>query len=170
LKDLKGRKNKKRKTKGLGLIPKKPLRSYYYPEQRMVRYAEPSGLDNFKTAVVYSVLGLGTATGLFFLGRHFYNKTKKNIAEKSSLQEGDPSTYATQLSLAFQNDNWLGWGTNTDVLFQVLDEIPSKAMYSQVQKRYLDLYGKNLNADMESELSSDEYNKAISIISNKSTR
>jgi hypothetical protein len=124
-------------------------------------------IQNFKTVVVYSTLGIGTATGLFFLGRHFYKKTLANRSEKNSLEEGDPATFAKQLKMAFENDNYFGWGTNTKVVTQVFQQIPSKSMYSKVQKEYFRQYGKSLNADLEDELSSDEYNELIRILNTK---
>jgi len=83
-----------------------------------------------KTTVIYSALGLGTATG-------------------------------------FDNDNYLGWGTNEEMVLQVFREIPSKSMYSKVQREYFNLYGKSLNADLEQELSSEEYNELIRILNAK---
>lgn len=124
-------------------------------------------IQNLKTIVVYSTLGAGTATGLFFLARHFYKKTISNLTERRSLEEGDPATLAKQLKMAFENDNYFGWGTNWEVVKQVFQEIPSKSMYSKVQREYSRLYNKSLNADLEDELSSDEYNELIRILNAK---
>ena len=124
-------------------------------------------IQNLKTIVVYSTLGAGTATGLFFLARHFYKKTISNLTERRSLEEGDPATFAKQLKMAFENDNYFGWGTNWEVVKQVFQELPSKNMYSKVQREYSRLYNKSLNADLEEELSSDEYNELIRILNVK---
>lgn len=124
-------------------------------------------LQNLKTVVIYSTVGLGTATGLFFLARHFYKKTRSNISQKKSLEVGDPATFAKQLKMAFDNDNSMGWGTNEEMVMQVFSEIPSKAMYTKVQKEYSNLYGRSLNADLEEELSSDEYNELIRVLNAK---
>ncbi len=124
-------------------------------------------IQNFKTVVIYSTLGLGTATGLFFLARHFYKKTRTKQSEKNSLEEGDPATMAKQLKMAFDNDNYFGWGTNTNMVIKVFQEIPSKVMYAKVQKEYFKQYGKSLNADLEGELTSDEYNELIRILNAK---
>lgn len=124
-------------------------------------------VENLKTVVIYSTLGVGTATGLFFLGRHFFKKALANRSEKHSMEEGDPATFAKQLKMAFENDNYFGWGTNTNVVTQVFQEIPSKSMYSKVQKEYFRQYGKSLNADLEDELSSEEYNELIRILNAK---
>ena len=132
----------------------------------MVKIDEQKVKD-FKTIVIFSTLGLGTATGLFFLGRHFYRKTIANISEKHSLEEGDPATFAKQLKMAFDNDNYLGWGTNTEAMYKVFQQMPSKKMYSKVQKEYTRMYNKSLNADLEDELTSDEYNAVIRILNTK---
>ncbi len=124
-------------------------------------------IQNFKNMVVYSTLGLGTATGLFFLARHFYKNVKTNVSQKHSLEVGNPATFAKQLKMAFDNDNYAGWGTNEKMVIQVFNEIPSKSMYTKVQKEYANLFGKSLNADLEDELSSEEYNELIRILNAK---
>lgn len=52
-------------------------------------------IQNLKTVVIYSTLGLGTGTGLFFLARHFYKKTRqiflKSIASKKVIRQRMPS-------------------------------------------------------------------------------
>jgi len=128
---------------------------------------DESGLQKFKTVVTYSALGLGTATGMFMLARLFYKKAKKNSIEKNSLSEGDPATFARQLKMAFDNDNWIGWGTNNEMVMQIFHQIPTKSSYQKVQKAYFGLYNKSLTADLESELTSDEYNEVIRILSIK---
>lgn len=124
-------------------------------------------LQNLKTLVIYSSLGIGTVTGLFFLGRRVLKNVLANQSEKNSLEEGDPATYAKQLKMAFDNDNSFGWGTNEEVVMQVFNDIPSKSMYAKIQKEYSRMYGKNLNADLEDELSSEEYNELIRILNAK---
>ena len=69
--------------------------------------------------------------------------------------------------MAFDNDNYAGWGTNEKMVMQVFNEIPSKSMYTKVQREYANLYGKSLNADLEDELSSEEYNELIRILNAK---
>ena len=69
--------------------------------------------------------------------------------------------------MAFDNDNWGSWGTDEEVIFSVFREIPSKSLYSKVQRAYQSLYNRNLNRDLEEELSSDEYNEVIRILNAK---
>lgn len=123
--------------------------------------------ESLKTTVIYSAVGLGTATAIFFVARHFYKKARASISEKHSLEQGDPATFAKQLKMAFDNDSYFGWGTNENVVKQVFMEIPSKAMYAKVQKEYNRMYSKSLNADLEDELSSEEYNELIRILNAK---
>jgi 5,10-methylene-tetrahydrofolate dehydrogenase/methenyl tetrahydrofolate cyclohydrolase len=69
--------------------------------------------------------------------------------------------------MAFDNDNSFGWGTNEEMVFKVFNDMPSKSMYAKVQKEYSKMYGRSLNADLEDELSSDEYNELIRILNAK---
>lgn len=124
-------------------------------------------IQDYKTLVIYSTLGVGTAAGLFFLGRHFIKKIQANRSQNRSLDEGDPATFAKQLKMAFDNDNYLGWGTKEELVFQVFRDIPSKSMYNRVQKEYFRLYGESLNAALEKDMDSDEYNELIRILSEK---
>jgi len=132
-----------------------------------MKASEAQKIQNLKTVVIYSTLGVGTATGLFFLVRHFYKKSQANRSEKRSLVEGNPATYAKQLKMAFDNDNYMGWGTNEEAITKVFEELPSRKMFEQVQKEYFRMYSRSLNADLEDELSSEEYNNLIRILNAK---
>ena len=125
------------------------------------------GIDNFKSIVLYSVIGIGTATGIILLGRRFINKSKQNKAQKSNLIKGNPSTYSTQLYMAMGNEHWYSQADKPSI-FSILNAIPSQAMYAKVQDSYKNDYKTNLNADLEQKLSSDEYNEAVRMISLKS--
>lgn len=124
-------------------------------------------VDNLKNVAIVSTVLLGSATGLFFLARHLYRNVRANAAQKNSLEVGDPATFAKQLKMAFDNDLAFGWGTNEDAVKSVFQQLPSKSMYSKVQKEYSKMYNRSLNADLEDELSSDEYNELIRILNAK---
>jgi hypothetical protein len=132
-----------------------------------MKKSDAQKIQELKTVVVYSSLGVGTATGLFLLVRHFYKKSQANRSEKHSLEEGDPATYAKQLKMAFDNDNYMSWGTNEEAVKQVFEELPSRKMFERVQKEYFRMYSRSLNADLEEELSSDEYNELIRLLNTK---
>src|SRR6185437_1085380 len=123
-------------------------------------------VDNFKSIVLYSVLGIGTATGIILLGRRIINKSKQNKAQKSNLIKGNPSTYSTQLYMAMGNEHWYATADKVSI-FNILNSIPSQSMYAKVQDSYKNDYKTNLNADLEQRLNSDEYNEAVRMISLK---
>jgi len=131
------------------------------------RRTEAQKIQRLKTAVAYTTVGAGAMTGLFFLARHFYKKAQANRAEKNSLNEGDPALYAKQLKMAFENDNYFGWGTNYNMVKEVFREIPTKKMYNKVMKSYFDMYGTNLNADLKGELDIEEFNTIIRVLNAK---
>ena len=41
--------------------------------------------------------------------------------------------------MAFDNDNYAGWGTNEKMVMQVFNDMPSKSMYTKVQKEYANI-------------------------------
>jgi hypothetical protein len=124
-------------------------------------------VQTLKNVAIGSTIALGTATGLFFLGRHFVRSIRANASQKDSMEEGDPATFAKQLKMAFDNDVAFGWGTNEEAVMAVFQNIPSKNMYGKVQKEYSRMYNRSLNADLEDEMSSDEYNELIRILNAK---
>lgn len=114
-----------------------------------------------------SLLALGMAAGGYFIVKTVVKKGLANQQLKHSADEGDPATYATQFKMAFENDNWMGWGTNLTQVFNTINAIPTKKAYTKVQSSYKTLYNRSLNADLEDELSTDEYNKFIRILAAK---
>lgn len=124
-------------------------------------------LTKIKVAVIESALALGLAAGVFFTGRYVVRRLKRKRSQNRSLDEGDPSSWALQLKMAFENDNYFGWGTDVEAVKRVFREVPSKSMYAKIQKRYEDLYSSNLNADLKSELDSQEMNEVMAIYNSK---
>jgi hypothetical protein len=124
-------------------------------------------LENIKATALLSLLGLGAAAAGYIGLKSLIKKLEANNQLKHSTDEGDPATYATQFKMAFENDNWLGWGTNVTQVYATINSIPTKKAYSKVQASYKALYNRNLNADLMDELSTDEYNKFIQILATK---
>ena len=118
-----------------------------------------------QTTTILLATGLGAVT---FLGiRALVKKFKKNIREGQALEEGNPANYAIRIQMAFENDNSFGWGTDEEVLFRVLEEIPTESMMRKVGRAYRDLTGRNLAADLQSELTTQEFAIANEIINTK---
>ena len=118
-----------------------------------------------QTTTILLATGLGAVT---FLGiRALVRKFKKNIREGQALEEGNPANYAIRIQMAFENDNAFGWGTDEEALFRILEEIPTESMMRKVGRAYKDLTGRNLAADLQSELTTQEFAIANEIINTK---
>lgn len=117
------------------------------------------------TALLATGAGLGIFLGIRAVVRNF----KQGIRERQSLTSGNPAAYATQLKMAFENDNYFGWGTNEQLVFDTLESIPNWSTWLKVQKAYRDLNdGRNLAADLKEELDTGEFAMAMQIINSKS--
>lgn len=60
--------------------------------------------EDYKTYVLYSLLGLGAATGLTILGVKLVQKTRTKSAERDSMDFGSAASFAKRLKMAFDND------------------------------------------------------------------
>lgn len=141
--------------------------SLSYEEEFIREQIRHHKVQDFKAVVGYSLLGLLAAGTLVFAVAHFMRKQKQNKVQQGALEEGNPATFATLFKMAFDNDNILGWGTNEELVMQTAKEIPSKKLYDKIQSAYATLYKSQLNADLKSELSSEEYIQVMKIINAK---
>lgn len=117
--------------------------------------------------VTSTVLAIGAAAGVFLGVRSVVKNFKQGIREQQALVEGNPAAYATQLKMAFENDNYYGWGTDEEAVFSILEAVPSASLMTKVQRAYRDLYGRNLAADLKEELATEEFSLALQIINAK---
>ncbi|TSE02695.1 annexin [Aquimarina algiphila] len=113
------------------------------------------------------LLASGLGVGVFFAVRALVRKFKRNNRERHALQPGNPANFAIRLKMAFENDNAFGWGTDEEVVFDTIEQIPSASMMRKVERAYKDLYGNNLSADLANELSTEEFAIAQEIINSK---
>lgn len=119
---------------------------------------------------IWSALGIlgGVATfGTYKILKKKRTTNSFRTVGLSSNGTANPATYATQLKQAFDNDFAFGFGTDEEAVFQTLEKIPSQAVFKKVQKEFKKLYKKELIEELQSELDTDEYNKAIGIITQK---
>src|SRR5688500_6954661 len=116
-------------------------------------YTTRSQAEDFRTYVLYSILGVGAAAGLTFLGVTLVKKTREKTlrtnAERNSLDPGEADNLAKRLKMAFDNDTWGGWGTDEERVYQVYREIPDRNFYRIVQREYASMYNTELNSDLE---------------------
>lgn len=120
--------------------------------------------------IKYGILGLVVLGGSFFIGRKLVRRAKSYSEEKKTYEEGTEATYAKQLKMAFENDNWFGWGTDEEAIRKTLRAIPSKEYFRRVINSYQKLYSRSLMKDMQDELTSTEYNEMLAILSVKPER
>ncbi len=120
--------------------------------------------------VKYGILGVIVLGASFFVGRSIIRKARATGEERKTYQEDNSATYAKQIKMAFENDMWWGWGTDEEALRRTIKAIPSKEEFRKVIKSYQKLYARSLMADMKSDLSTDEYNEMLAIISTKPER
>ena len=99
--------------------------------------------------------------GSAFLIRYFIKKSFENIEQNKSLDDGSAATYAKQLKMAFDNDSIPG--TNMTEVRRIFQEIPTQAVFNEVEKSYQRQYNTPLAKDLESELKSSEYSEMLSI-------
>ncbi|MBN8865856.1 MAG: hypothetical protein J0H92_20955 [Sphingobacteriales bacterium] len=120
-----------------------------------------------KEKLTYGIVGLLMIGGSFFIGRSLIRKARATAEEKKTYEDGSPATFAKQINMAFENDNWLGWGTDEEALRKTLQAIPSKDAMRKVINSYQKLYARSMMADMQSELTTSEYSEMLAIIAAK---
>jgi len=131
------------------------------------RYDYRQEQENFslREKLAWSLAGIIVLGGAVILIRSAVHKRQAEAEQRLTYEDGSPATYAKQVKMAFDNDGW--WGTNMDMLRQVVARIPSKQLFRQIIDSYRRLYNRSLLTDMESELQSSEYNEMLAIISAK---
>lgn len=118
--------------------------------------------------VQYSLIGLAVLGGAAILINNLIKKSRSNLEERLTLEDGSAATLAKQLKMAFENDGWPG--TDEEAIRQVLRKVASKEDFQKVVDSYQRLYSESLLRDMKDELTSSEYNEMIAIISAKPDR
>jgi len=113
-------------------------------------------IQDFKTIVIYGSLGIATIGGIVWAVDRLIKKSAKNNSATKSLSEGDPASFASDLISAFDNDNYFGWGTNVEKVYDVFNRLPSQRFYQKVIDAYKKQTGKNLNTALVDELSTEE--------------
>jgi hypothetical protein len=128
--------------------------------------------DDFtlKEKLTYGIVGLVVLGGSFFIGRTVVRKARSNNEQKKTYDDGSAAAFAQQIKMAFENDNYFGWGTDEDSIRSVIRKVPSKEEFKKVMNSYQKLYAKSLMADLKNELTATEYNEMLSIIAGKPDR
>lgn len=128
--------------------------------------------DDFtlKEKLTYAALGLVLLGGSFLLGRSVVRGARATSEQKRTYEDESAASFAQQLKMAFENDNYFEWGTDEDAIRTVIRKVPSKEFFKQVMASYQKLYARSLMADLKNELASTEYNEMLAIIGGKPDR
>lgn len=117
--------------------------------------------------IKYGIIGLVAVGSAFFIGRSIVRKLISRNEQKFTYDDDKPAAAAQKLKLAFENDNWMGWGTDEATIKNVIKGIRSKDEFDKVIKSYQKLYARSLMADMQDELDSEEYQEVVAMLSSK---
>jgi hypothetical protein len=123
-----------------------------------------------KEKLKYLFIGVLAIGGSFLVGRKIVRKARSNNEEKKSATEGTPADYAQRLKMAFENDNWLGWGTDEAAIRNTLLEIPTREIFARTMSSYQKLYNRSLMKDLKDDLTISEYTEMMAIINSKPER
>lgn len=132
-------------------------------------YTHSHSSDDFtlKEKLQYAAIGLLLVGGSFFIGRRLVREARAMSEEKKTYDDGNAAYYAQKLKMAFENDNYFGWGTDESEVRNIVRKIPTKAEFKKVMASYQKLYARSLMADLKEELTTSEYNEMLAIIGGK---
>jgi hypothetical protein len=133
--------------------------------------AQPStnNQDAFSTRekIQYTLLGVLVLGGSFLLGRRLVRDIRSNSEQKKTFDDTSAPGFAQQLKMAFENDNYFGWGTDEQAIRKIIRAVPTKDEFKRIINSYQKLYARSLMADLKEELTSTEYNEMLAIIAAK---
>ena len=103
--------------------------------------------DDFtlKEKLTYGIVGLVVLSGSFFIGRSLVRGARSTSEQKKTYEDGNAASFAQQLKMAFENDNYFDWGTDEEAVRDVIRKIPSKDYFKQVINSYQKLYARSLS-------------------------
>jgi hypothetical protein len=130
----------------------------------------PQDEFTLKEKLTYSIVGLAVLSGSFLLGRSIVRGAKATGEQKKTYEDGNAASFAQQLRMAFENDNYFEWGTDEEAIRSVIRKVPSKEFFKGVINSYQKLYARSLMGDLKNELATTEYNEMLAIIAGKPDR
>lgn len=132
-------------------------------------YIPAQNPDDFtlKEKLQYTAIGLLLVGGTFFIGRKLVREARAMSEEKKTYDDSNAAYYAQKLKMAFENDNYFGWGTDKVEVRGIMRKIPTKAEFKSVMASYQKLYARSLMADLKEDLTTSEYNEMLAIIGGK---
>jgi hypothetical protein len=125
--------------------------------------------DDFtlKEKLTYGIVGLVVLSGSFFIGRAVVRHARATGEEKKTYDDSNAAYYSQKLKMAFENDNYFGWGTDESAIREIIRKIPSKDEFKKVINSYQKLYARSLMLDLKEELTTSEYSEMLAIVAGK---
>jgi hypothetical protein len=125
--------------------------------------------DDFtlKEKLTYGIVSLVVLSGSFFIGRSIVRHAKATTEEKKTYDDSNAAYYAQKLKMAFENDNYFGWGTDESAVREIIRKIPSKDEFKKVINSYQKLYARSLMLDLKEEMTTTEYSEMLAIVAGK---
>ena len=122
-----------------------------------------------KKYISWAVLGIGGATllgGTLYFANHWWQNVRANKERGKTLQDGTHEAKANQFLMAFANDGL--WGTKVSMVRRIIRGIASWDEYNKIKKSYKLLSkGESLDADLEKELTTTEFEEMKAIMASK---
>ncbi len=137
--------------------------TYYIPAG-----ASKTRSDEFKTYVLWGLIGLAAAGTAGYFGYKLVRKIISNAAQNGALDTNEPAYYAKKIKAGIDNNNMPG--TDTVAIRSAFVEIPTKEVYRKVADNYKKQYGNNLYKDLETHLHTTEMQELTAIYSIKPER
>jgi hypothetical protein len=125
--------------------------------------------DDFtlKEKLTYGIVSLVVLSGSFFIGRSIVRNARATTEEKKTYDDSNAAYYAQKLKMAFENDNYFGWGTDESAIREIIRKIPSKDEFKKVINSYQKLYARSLMLDLKEDLTTTEYSEMLAIVAGK---
>lgn len=115
-----------------------------------------------RKVITYAAVGVGALLGTWLIASKIEEIQRTNL-ENQGLNANSPASFAKRLKMAFDNDGPFGWGTDEEAIYTIFRQLPSRAFYAQVVSAYKTLYSNDLNAVLQDELRTTEFNKVVAI-------
>lgn len=123
-----------------------------------------------KEFIGWTLVGLALGGTAFIAARNFFRIKRSKTASLQATQGDAVAQLAVRIRLAFLNDMPWGMGSDEQALRQALLEIDSKRQAREVALAYNRRYNRDLDSDMQANLTSSEYREMSIILASKPER
>ncbi len=117
-----------------------------------------------RRSAIRMVILVGVGVGVAALVSRGLKKSQENSYYQNVANPSKAAFFSERLWNAFEG--WHGWSgfTDEDEIWAVLNEIPDKKMFAEVQRQYKIVHGEDLLWRINDELSGDDLTETLAII------